>query len=39
MKICERCGEEAVYRMVIGSCRLCDECSQLFTTTFSDVKE
>ena len=32
MKLCERCGfEPAVYRMLIGNCRLCDECSHLFT--------
>ncbi len=29
--MCERCGlKRAEYRMLIGSCRLCDECSLIF---------
>jgi len=29
--LCERCGlKRAEYRMLIGSCRLCDECSLIF---------
>jgi len=35
-KSCERCGDVAVWKLMIGGCILCDECSCLFVYRMSD---